>query len=134
MRIDNPDITSLLMQYTNAAHKIRRMEDRSRRETLLELIEEVLRARREPPSCPKCGTIMRLRVGRYGFFWSCPNYPRDTNTVNIAPGIIGEIIEELEIPCPTEGCEGYMRLRRSKTGVFLACSRYPDCRATISLS
>lgn len=26
--------------------------------------------------CPYCGEEMRLRSGRYGKFWECPNYPK----------------------------------------------------------
>ena len=26
--------------------------------------------------CPYCGEEMRLKSGRYGKFWECPNYPK----------------------------------------------------------
>lgn len=28
------------------------------------------------PSCPKCGSSMRRRSGRYGQFWGCSRYPK----------------------------------------------------------
>jgi len=26
-------------------------------------------------SCPVCGSQMRIRSGRYGYFWGCSDYP-----------------------------------------------------------
>ncbi len=37
---------------------------------------------KDPPCCPYCGIPMYLRHGRYGYFWSCPNYPRCPFTLN----------------------------------------------------
>jgi Topoisomerase DNA binding C4 zinc finger len=35
------------------------------------------------PSCPRCGSLMRRRSGRYGQFWGCSRYPRCSGTRNI---------------------------------------------------
>ena len=35
------------------------------------------------PSCPRCGSAMRKKKGRYGYFWGCPRYPRCQGTRNI---------------------------------------------------
>ncbi len=35
------------------------------------------------PTCPRCGTPMRRRSGRYGQFWGCSQYPRCKGTRNI---------------------------------------------------
>jgi DNA-binding helix-hairpin-helix protein with protein kinase domain len=35
------------------------------------------------PSCPRCGSAMRRRSGRYGQFWGCSRYPRCKGTRNI---------------------------------------------------
>ncbi|MXN64627.1 hypothetical protein GR183_06895 [Stappia sp. GBMRC 2046] len=34
------------------------------------------------PSCPRCGSSMRRRTGRYGRFWGCSQYPRCRGTRN----------------------------------------------------
>lgn len=35
------------------------------------------------PSCPRCGSAMRRRSGRYGQFWGCSRYPRCRGTRKI---------------------------------------------------
>ncbi len=35
--------------------------------------------------CPKCGAEMRQKVGRYGLFLGCPNYPRCNGTRDLKP-------------------------------------------------
>jgi DNA-binding helix-hairpin-helix protein with protein kinase domain len=35
------------------------------------------------PSCPRCGSSMRRRSGRYGRFWGCSRYPSCRGTRNI---------------------------------------------------
>jgi hypothetical protein len=35
------------------------------------------------PTCPRCGSLMRQRSGRYGKFWGCSQYPRCRGTRNI---------------------------------------------------
>lgn len=36
-----------------------------------------------PPACPRCGSQMRRRSGRYGTFWGCSRYPRCKGTRRI---------------------------------------------------
>lgn len=38
------------------------------------------------PLCPHCGIPMVKRHGQYGYFWSCPNYPRCPFTLNYPHG------------------------------------------------
>lgn len=33
--------------------------------------------------CPECGSVMKLRKGRYGMFWGCSNYPKCNHIENI---------------------------------------------------
>ena len=35
----------------------------------------------ETPECPRCGRSTRLRMGSYGEFWGCSDYPRCSGTV-----------------------------------------------------
>jgi ssDNA-binding Zn-finger/Zn-ribbon topoisomerase 1 len=36
-------------------------------------------------NCPKCGAMMRERVGRYGRFLGCSNYPRCNGSRDLEP-------------------------------------------------
>ena len=71
--------------------------------------------------CPKCGTNLVLRHGRFGEFASCGNYPECRY---IKPDQTG-------VKCPK--CqEGSIVGRKSRRGRnFFACDRYPDCKFTI---
>jgi len=35
--------------------------------------------------CPKCGAEMREKIGRYGRFLGCPNWPRCNGTRDLKP-------------------------------------------------
>ncbi len=70
--------------------------------------------------CDKCGALMVYKLGRYGEFLACPNYPSCKNTK--------PILEKLEVPCPK--CGAALIKRRSKKGtkkVFYGCEKYPEC-------
>lgn len=69
--------------------------------------------------CEKCGGDMIRKVGRYGPFLACANYPKCKNIKNI------EI--KLDMKCPK--CKiGNIIQKRSKRGkIFFGCSKYPDC-------
>lgn len=68
--------------------------------------------------CEKCGANMIVKVGRFGKFLACPNYPNCKNTkpfVVTTQGI-----------CPE--CGGQVIQKKSKRGYkFYGCSNYPDC-------
>ncbi len=70
--------------------------------------------------CDKCGAMMVYKLGRYGEFLACPNYPACRNTK--------PIVEKLDVPCPK--CGAALIKRRSKKGAkraFYGCERYPEC-------
>lgn len=70
--------------------------------------------------CDKCGALMVYKLGRYGEFLACPNYPSCKNTK--------PILEKLDVPCPK--CGAALIKRRSKKGskkVFYGCEKYPEC-------
>jgi DNA topoisomerase-1 len=69
-------------------------------------------------ACPQCGSPLTERIGRFGPFISCSNYPK---CKYIRPKTTG-------ITCPECG-KGEITKRRNKKGsVFYSCSRYPDCK------
>ncbi len=71
--------------------------------------------------CDKCGSPMKVRVGKYGPFLACSAYPKCKNIKNIGT----ETGKEVECPI----ChEGKIVKKFSKRGAFYACSNYPKCK------
>ncbi len=67
--------------------------------------------------CPKCGSPMMLKSGRFGKFLACSKYPECKTTKAIGIGI----------KCPEDS--GEIVERRTKKGkIFFSCSNYPKCR------
>ena len=74
--------------------------------------------------CDKCGSKMVVRMGRFGKFLACSNYPTCKNIKNINSEENQEV-EEVNETCPE--CGGKMVIKVGKFGKFLACSNYPTC-------
>ncbi|MEG0627806.1 MAG: type I DNA topoisomerase, partial [Enterococcus sp.] len=72
--------------------------------------------------CDVCGHPMVIKLGRYGKFYACSNFPDCRNTK--------PIIKEIGVECPV--ChQGQVVERKSKKNrLFYGCSRYPDCDFT----
>ncbi len=69
-------------------------------------------------SCPTCGAELVSKVGRYGRFVACRNYPECRYVKPVGTGV----------GCPECG-EGELLERKSRRGrVFYGCGRYPECR------
>ena len=79
--------------------------------------------------CEKCGSKMVIRMGKYGKFLACSNYPNCKNIKNI-PGDNEQ--EETDEVCPE--CGNKLLVRMSKYGKFLACSNYPECVYTKNIN
>lgn len=76
--------------------------------------------------CEKCGAHMIVKMGRYGKYLACPNYP---NCRNIKPyKKDNEPDEESDVVC--EKCGHKMVYRTGPYGRYLAC---PECKATKSI-
>lgn len=76
--------------------------------------------------CEKCGNPMLIKMGRFGKFYACSNYPECKTTkpmkedeAEAAAIVAGKI-------CPD--CQSPMVMKRGRFGPFLGCSRYPDCK------
>lgn len=68
--------------------------------------------------CDKCGANMVIKVGRFGKFLACPNYPKCKNTKPFVVNTDGV--------CPK--CGGQVIRKKSKRGYkFFGCSNYPEC-------
>ena len=72
--------------------------------------------------CDLCGHPMVIKLGKYGKFYACSNFPDCRNTK--------AIVKELGIVCPI--CKkGQVIERKSKRNrIFYGCARYPDCEFT----
>ncbi|MDQ0299120.1 DNA topoisomerase-1 [Salibacterium salarium] len=85
-----------------------------------EEMEEV-EIRDEPAGedCENCGHPMVYKMGRYGKFMACSNFPECRNTK--------AIVKEIGVKCPK--CEeGNVVERKSKKQrKFFGCDRYPEC-------
>ncbi|CDQ40127.1 MULTISPECIES: type I DNA topoisomerase [Virgibacillus] len=69
--------------------------------------------------CENCGHEMVYKMGRYGKFLACSNFPECRNTK--------PILKEIGVKCPK--CkEGNVVERKSKKRrVFYGCDRFPEC-------
>ncbi len=81
--------------------------------------------------CEKCGLPMVIKLGRFGKFLSCSNYPKCKN----AKPLNGKerSPEEIELEKKLAGkkcdkCGAPMVIKRGRFGNFLGCSKYPDCK------
>jgi len=81
--------------------------------------------------CPKCGSELLLRKGRYGEFIACSNFPKCKYTKN-PDGTEKEEPEETDEVC--DKCGSPMVIKDSRRGKFLACSAYPKCKNAKSLT
>lgn len=69
--------------------------------------------------CDQCGSPMVFKMGRYGKFMACSNFPECRNTK--------AIVKDIGVKCPK--CEeGNIIERKSKKHrIFYGCDRYPEC-------
>ena len=68
---------------------------------------------------------MLRRMGKFGKYLACSNYPECRN-------IISESEEEISsVRCPK--CGENMIVKNGKFGKFLACPSYTDCKTTLSM-
>ncbi len=93
-----------------------------------EALEEV-HDKIEKIKCDKCGSDMEIKIGRYGKFLACTNYPecknikslKSVNNENKEPEYTGDT-------CPE--CGSRTIFRESRFGKFIGCEKYPDCNYT----
>lgn len=72
--------------------------------------------------CDLCGHPMVIKLGRYGKFYACSNFPECHNTKAIT--------KEIGVICPV--ChQGQVIERKTKRNrLFYGCDRYPECEFT----
>lgn len=70
--------------------------------------------------CEKCGANLIVKIGKYGKYLACPNYPNCKNIKSYQTETGEE--EKSEIPC--EKCKTFMVYRQGPYGRYLKC---PEC-------
>ncbi|MDD3410409.1 MAG: type I DNA topoisomerase [Eubacteriales bacterium] len=68
--------------------------------------------------CDKCGAMMVYKMGRFGKFLACPNFPECRNAK--------PILHYIEAPCPKCGAR-LMEKTSRKNRKFYGCEKYPEC-------
>jgi len=71
--------------------------------------------------CPKCGSPLLIRLGKYGKFYACSKFPTCKYTASLPAKTLG-------IKCPQcyEG-EIVEKKTKKKKKLFYGCNRYPEC-------
>jgi DNA topoisomerase-1 len=93
--------------------------------------------------CPNCGAKLLKKRGRFGEFFSCPNYPECNTTMNVGPdgAPVAKVekaalqIEGIEPDAKREceKCGKPMVVRASARGAFWGCTGYPKCRNLVPI-
>ena len=86
-------------------------------------------------NCPKCGSELLLRSGRYGNFIACSGFPKCKYTEQVEgeekPQNTSSTEQKSDEKC--EKCGSDMIIKNGRNGQFLACSGYPKCKNTKTL-
>jgi len=90
--------------------------------------------------CPECKKPLIERIGRFGKFIACSNYPeckysRPLESKEDKKSSVVQKNGEVEKLSEAEGekcekCSGKMILKEGRFGKFLACENYPKCKNT----
>lgn len=93
--------------------------EKSLRKAEEEMKEVEIRDEPAGEDCEKCGHEMVYKMGRFGKFMACSNFPECRNTK--------AIVKEIGVKCPSCN-EGEIVERKSKKRrIFYGCNQYPNC-------
>jgi len=83
--------------------------------------------------CPECGNELVIKLGKFGRFISCANFPKceyaeflDDKRTPEDEGQVDE--DQLKGKCPD--CDSELELKQGRYGRFIACNGYPKCKYT----
>ncbi|MGE5440864.1 MAG: topoisomerase DNA-binding C4 zinc finger domain-containing protein, partial [Bacteroidota bacterium] len=77
--------------------------------------------------CDLCGSEMIIKMGRFGKFLACSNYPECKNIKSLKDLHPSEPKEPEYTGEKCEKCGANTVYRNGKFGRFIGCERYPDC-------
>ncbi|HHJ7476715.1 TPA: type I DNA topoisomerase [Streptococcus pyogenes] len=69
--------------------------------------------------CDVCGHPMVIKLGRFGKFYACSNFPECRNTKAIT--------KEIGVTCPVCHKGQVIERKTKKNRIFYGCDQYPDC-------
>ena len=69
--------------------------------------------------CELCGHPMVIKIGKYGKFYACSNFPDCRNTQ--------AIVKKIGVTCPQCHQGDIIERKSKKRKIFYGCSRYPEC-------
>lgn len=69
--------------------------------------------------CSECGNPMVIKIGRYGKFYACSNFPDCRHTE--------AIVKKIGVTCPQCHKGDIIERQSKKNRLFYGCNRYPDC-------
>lgn len=69
--------------------------------------------------CSVCGNPMVVKIGRYGKFHACSNFPECRHTE--------AIVKKVGVTCPLCHQGDIIEKQSKKNRLFYGCDRYPDC-------
>jgi DNA topoisomerase-1 len=96
--------------------------------------EDIVNLETTDEKCEKCGSAMIVKLGRFGKFLSCSNYPTCKNAKPMIGAVAVEKTEEqkeLERKLAGKKCDKCgepMEVKHGRYGDFLGCSGYPKCK------
>lgn len=73
--------------------------------------------------CPKCGSMLVIKTGRFGKFLACSGFPKCKYTKNLNT-------DKVSGKCPKCGSE--LVKKTGRHGEFIACSGYPECKVILN--
>jgi DNA topoisomerase I len=120
----------LLKEFYDPFHKIIIEKNKNLKRSDIVNLEET------KEKCEKCGSLMIVKLGRFGKFLSCSNYPECKNAKPM-PGSEKaepektEADKELEKKLSGKKCDKCgkpMEIKKGRYGEFLGCSGYPKCK------
>lgn len=96
-----------------------------------EIDKKAITEEKTDEKCPQCGSPMVIKLGRFGKFMACSNYPacKTTKPLGEEKKLIEEFSDEV-----CDKCGKPMVVKRGRFGAFLGCSGYPECKNIRSLA
>src|SRR5215207_2481555 len=81
--------------------------------------------------CPKCGSAIELRTGRFGPYLACLKYK---DTCDYVKSLKKDKVPDRPSDEKCHLCSSPMVIKTGRFGEFLACTTYPNCKGTRSIS
>ena len=70
--------------------------------------------------CPKCGSPLLIRLGKFGKFYACSKFPKCKYTESLPENLLG-------IKCPRCQKGEIVEKRTKRNKIFYGCNRFPKC-------